>query len=40
LRWKSVPSQPWHQSAAVLVHCNKSCTYSRKALLRVGEFVA
>jgi hypothetical protein len=35
-----VPSQPWHRSAAVSVHYNKSCIYSPKALLRMGEFVA
>ena len=23
-----VPSQPWHRSAAVSVHCTKSCIYS------------
>ena len=38
LRWKtSVPSQPWHRSAAVLMHCTKSCIYSQKLLLRMGE---
>ena len=31
------PSQPWHRSAAVLVHCTKSCIYSQKVLLRMGE---
>ena len=35
-----VPSQPWHRSAAVLVHCTKSCIYSQNVLLRMGEFVA
>jgi hypothetical protein len=35
-----VPSQPWHWSAAVSVHCTKSCIYSQKVLLRIGEFVA
>ena len=27
-------------SAAVSVHCTKSCIYSQKVLLRMGEFVA
>ena len=31
---------PWHRSAAVSVHCTKSCIYSQKELLRMGEFVA
>ena len=35
-----VPSQLWHWSAAVSVHCTKSCTYSQKVFLRMGEFVA
>jgi hypothetical protein len=35
-----VPSQPWHRSAAEAVHCTKSCIYSQKVLLRMGEFVA
>ena len=39
LRWNSVPSQPWNRSAAVSVHCSKSCVYSQKVLLRMGEFV-
>ena len=29
-----------HRSAAVSVHCTKSCIYSQKVLLRMGEFVA
>ena len=29
-----------HLSAAVSVHCTKSCIYSQKVLLRMGEFVA
>jgi len=29
---------PWHRS--VLVPCTKSCIYSQKVLLRMGEFVA
>jgi hypothetical protein len=29
-----------HRSAAVTVHCTKSCIYSQKVLLRMGEFVA
>ena len=36
----SVPSQPWHLSAAVSVHFTKSCIYSQKLLLRMGEFFA
>ena len=40
LRRNGVPSQPWHRSAAVSVHCTKSCIYSQKLLLRMGEFVA
>jgi len=39
-RATSVPSQPWHRSAAVSVHCTKSCIYSQKLLLKMGEFVA
>ena len=41
-RWAgtSVSSQPWHRSAAVSVHCTKSCIYSQKMLLRMDEFVA
>jgi len=35
-----VPSQSCHQSAAISVHCTKSCIYSQKMLLRMGEFVA
>ena len=27
-------------SAAISVHCTKSCIYSQKVLLRMGEFVA
>ena len=38
--WTSVPSQPWHRSAAVSVNCTKSCIYSPKVLLRMGEFVS
>jgi hypothetical protein len=34
------PSRPWHRSASVSVHCTKSCIYSQKVLLRMGEFVA
>ena len=30
----------WHQSAAVSVHCTKSCIYSQKVPLRMGESVA
>jgi len=40
LRWNGVPSQPWHRSAAVSVHCTKSCIYSQKVHLRMGKFVA
>ena len=40
LRWNSIPSQPWHRSPAVSVHCTKDCIYSQKVLLRMGEFVA
>jgi len=29
-----------HRSAAVSVHCTKSCIYSQKVLLRMGEFFA
>ena len=29
---RSVPSQPWHRSAAMSVHCTKSCMYSQKEL--------
>ena len=29
-----------HRSAAVPVHCTKSCIYSKKMLLKMGEFVA
>jgi len=36
----SVPSQPWHRSAAVSVHCTKIYIYSPKVLLRMGEFVS
>ena len=35
-----VPSQPCHRSAAISVHCTKSCIYSQKVFLRMGEFVA
>jgi hypothetical protein len=35
-----LPSQPWHRSAAVSVHCTKSCIYSQKVLLRRVEFFA
>ena len=35
-----VPSQPWHRSTTVSVHCTKSCVYSQKVILRMGEFVA
>ena len=28
------------RSAAVSLHCTKSCIYSQKVLLRMGEFVA
>ena len=38
--WDGVPSQPCHRSAAMSVHCTKSCTYSQKVLPRMGEFVA
>ena len=38
--WWEDPSQPLHGSAAVSVHCTKSCIYSQKVLLRMGEFVA
>ena len=31
---------PWHWSAAVSVHCTKSCIYIQKVLLMMGEFVA
>ena len=31
---------PWHRSAAVSVHCTKTCIYSQKVLLRMSEFVA
>jgi hypothetical protein len=33
-------TQPWHRSAAEAVHCNKSCIYSQKVLMGMGEFVA
>ena len=29
-----------HRSAAVSVHCTKSCICSQKVLLRMGEYVA
>jgi len=29
-----------HRSAAISVHCTKSCTYSQKVLPKIGEFVA
>jgi len=32
--------QGCHRSAAISVHSTKSCTYSQKVLLRMGEFVA
>ena len=32
--------QDCHWSAAILVHCTKSCIYSQKVLLRMGEFSA
>jgi hypothetical protein len=35
-----VPSQPWHRSAAVSVHCTESCIYSKKVLLWMSKFVA
>jgi len=37
--WSSdrVPSEPRHRSAAISVHCTKSCIYSQKVLLRIGE---
>ena len=35
-----VTSQTWRRLAAVSVHCTKSCIYSQKVLLRMGEFVA
>jgi len=31
---------PCHWSAAISVHCTKSCIYSQKVLLKMGEFVA
>jgi len=37
---KGTPSQPCHRSAAISVNCTKSCIYSQKVLLRMGEFVA
>ena len=37
--WHKVSSQPWHRSAEEAVNCTKSCTYSQKLLLRMGEFV-
>ena len=38
---RPVPTvQPWHRSAAEAVHCTKSCIYSQKVLLRMGEFIA
>ena len=44
LRWnwltESVPTQPWHRSAAEAVLCTESCIYSQRVLLRIGEFVA
>jgi hypothetical protein len=36
----AVPSQTCHRSAAMSVYCTKSCIYSQKVLLRMGEFVA
>ena len=39
-RVNTVPSQPWHRSAAEAVNCNKSCIYIQKVHLRMGEFVA
>jgi len=30
----------WYRSAVLSVHCTKSCIYSQKVLLRMGEFVA
>jgi hypothetical protein len=33
-------SETWHRSAAVSVHCTKSCIYNQKELLRMSEFVA
>ena len=38
--WDGLPSQPVHRSAAVSVHCTRSCIYSQKAPLRMGESVA
>ena len=32
--------RPVQRSAAVSVHCTKSCIYSQKVLLKTGEFVA
>ena len=38
LRWNwSVPSQPWHRSAAVSVHCTKRCIYSLKSAPEDGR---
>jgi len=37
---RSCPSQTYHRSAAISVHCTNSCTYSQKGLLKMGEFVA
>ena len=35
-----VPFKPWHRLAAEAVRFTKSCIYSQKVLLRMGEFVA
>jgi len=35
-----VPSQTCPRSTAISVHCTKSCIYSQKVLMRMGEFVA
>ena len=29
-----------HRTAAVSLYCNKSCIYSQKVLMRMGEFIA
>ena len=36
----SVTRSPYHRSAAISLHCVKSCVYSQKVLLKMGEFVA
>ena len=37
---RSAAVSVWHRSATMSVYCTKSCIYSPKVILRMGEFVA